>query len=162
LKCACRSGKRFSHTATQLGGTGKTYSTNELSPDEPDGNISQIKKTRKDFKTAKRVYSQNRDALPAQCVNGCCYGKQPRKNEHKGDYIKLCGQRFWEFISGDPELYIKIIEPLGHKAKERNEEFMARYEVVLDEFTALFRQHFCDASNVILWDKLTEASSKAP
>ena len=67
-----------------------------------------------------------------------------------------------DFISGDPELYIKIVEPIGHKAKERNEEFLARFEVVLDDFTALFRKHFCDANNVILWDKLTRASSQAP
>lgn len=126
------------------------------------GNSNQIEKMRGDFKTAARIYGQNRNALPVQCVNGCCYGKQLRKNEHKGDYIKLCGQRFWEFISGDSELYIKIVEPIGHKAKERNEEFLARYEIVLDEFTDLFRNTFCDKNNLIQWDKLTMASSKAP
>lgn len=126
------------------------------------GNSSQIEKMRTDFKTAARVYRQNRNTLPVQFINGCCYGKQPRRNEDKGDYIKLCGQRFWEFISGDSELYLKIVEPIGHKAKERNEKFLASYELVLDEFTALFREHFCDANNAVLWDKLTMASSKAP
>ncbi len=126
------------------------------------GNSSQIKKMREDFKAAKKVYAQNPGALPVECVNGCCYGKQPRKNEHKGDYTKLCGQRFWEFISGDPQLYVKIIEPIGYKAKERNDEFMSRYELVLDDFTNVFRERFCDGNNAILWDRLTEASSKAP
>lgn len=50
-------------------------------------------------------------------INGCCYGQD--KNPDKGDYFKYCGQRFWEFISGNEELYIQIIEPLGTKAKEK-------------------------------------------
>jgi len=126
------------------------------------GNSSQIAKMIADFLTAKKIYSQSRDALPVECINGCCYGKQSRKSEHKGAYIKLCGQRFWEFISGDDQLYIRIIEPIGHKAKERNEEFLASYELVVDQFTEEFRRHFCDSSNLIQWDKLTKVSSQAP
>ncbi len=126
------------------------------------GNSSQIAKMRTDFKTATKVYCQSPDAMPVQCVNGCCYGKQAKKSEHKGDYIKLCGQRFWEFISGDPQLYIRIIEPIGHKAKERNDEFLAQYELVVDAFTEQFRAAFCDDANLIRWDKLTENSSKSP
>ena len=126
------------------------------------GNSSQIEKMRTDFKTAQKIYRQNGRALPVECVNGCCYGRQSRASEDKGDYIKLCGQRFWEFISGDEELYVRLIEPIGHKAKERNEEFLAQYELVLDDFTGIFREHFCDTKNKILWDKLTQASSKAP
>ena len=126
------------------------------------GNSSQIGKMRSDFKAATKVYHQSKDALPVQCVNGCCYGKQSRKSEHQGDYIKLCGQRFWEFISGDAQLYIKIIKPIGHKAKERNEQFLAQYELVVDAFTDEFRKGFCDKQNQIQWDKLTALSSAAP
>jgi len=126
------------------------------------GNNSQIGKMRSDFKAAMKVYGQSKDALPAQCINGCCYGKQPKSSEHKGDYIKLCGQRFWEFISSDSELYIKIVEPIGYNAKERNEEFLAQYELVVDSFTEEFRSVFCDEKNRILWDKLTATSSEAP
>lgn len=37
----------------------------------------------------------------------------------KGDYHKICEQKFWELISGDSSLYLKIVEPLGAKAKEK-------------------------------------------
>jgi hypothetical protein len=126
------------------------------------GNSSQIEKMKSDFKTATRIYRQNKAAWPVRWVNGCCYGKQSRKTEDKGDYIKLCGQRFWEFISGDPEFYFKIVEPIGHEAADRNAEFLAQYELVLDNFTDIFRRNLCDASNNILWDKLTKLSSEAP
>jgi len=126
------------------------------------GNSSQVAKMREDFKTAAKVYRQNRNALSVRCVNGCCYGKQAEKSEDKGDYLKLCGQRFWLFISDDPEFYIKIVEPIGHKAKERNAEFLAQYELVVDAFTDLFRKHFCGPDNLILWDALVKHSSQAP
>jgi hypothetical protein len=51
-------------------------------------------------------------------------GQETRnKLTDKGDYLKKCGQSFWAFISGDDDLYTTIIEPLGHRAKERNEAF---------------------------------------
>jgi hypothetical protein len=126
------------------------------------GNSSQVAKMKIDFKTAARVYRQNPNTLPVQFVNGCCYGKQAKKSEDRGDYLKLCGQRFWEFISGDADLYLKIVEPIGHKAKERNAEFLAQYELVVDAFTELFRKDFCDANNLIQWDALTRHSSQEP
>jgi len=126
------------------------------------GNSDQIEKMKDNFKTAAKVYRQNKDALPVRCVNGCCYGKQATKSEDHGDYLKLCGQRFWQFISDDAEFYIKIVEPIGHKAKERNSEFLAQYELVVDAFTDLFRKHFCGPDNLILWDALVKHSSQAP
>jgi hypothetical protein len=125
-------------------------------------NASMRKKLVLAFKEVRKIYGQGKEVRHVECVDGCCYGKQSRKSEHKGDYIKLCGQRFWELISGDPELYIKIVEPVGHEAKERNEEFLAKYELVIDDFTNVFRRHFCDANNLILWDALTRVSSQAP
>lgn len=68
-----------------------------------------------DFKTAKKTLRTGNSGLTIVAVNGCCYGIG--KNTDKGDYFKYCGQIFWEFISGDRELYTEIIEPLGHKAK---------------------------------------------
>jgi hypothetical protein len=126
------------------------------------GNSGQIKRLKHVFKTVRRIYGQNRQALPVECINGCCYGKLKRKSEHKGDYIKLCGSRFWELISGDDQTYIAIVEPLGHEARERNEEFLAQYELVVDDFTNRFREDFCDIGNNILWAKLTSYSSGPP
>jgi hypothetical protein len=90
-------------------------------------------------------------------VNGCCYGKDD--NPEKGDYLKLCGQRFWEFIFGDENLYTEIIEPLGHKAKEKNEQFSEEYAKVINKFTLAFSQEYCDHSGKIMWEKLVKYNS---
>jgi len=85
------------------------------------GNSSQIEKLIADFKTAKRTLRTSNSQLNVVAINGCCYGRDNQPD--KGDYFKYCGQKFWHFISNDSELYTKLIEPIGHQAKERNDEF---------------------------------------
>lgn len=121
------------------------------------GNSSQIKKMRQNFLQAKRILGTNTSARNIVAVNGCCYGQE--NSEDKGDHLKKCGQRFWEFISGDDNLYTTIIEPLGHKAKERNEEFQVECGKVTNRFTAEFIKDFCQSDGTILWERLVQFNS---
>lgn len=116
------------------------------------GNSRQVNKMKDDFKKAKRIIGQD-----VTCVNGCCYGRD--KNENKGDYIKKCGQSFWEFISGRPEFYKEIVEPLGHKAKERNDEFNNEYGKVVNKFSGSFSSCYLNEDNSINWEKIVEFNS---
>jgi len=121
------------------------------------GNSSQIAKMRADFKTAMKTLRTSNSGLQIVAVNGCCYGKD--NNPDKGDYFKYCGQRFWEFISGEPNLYIEIIEPLGHRAKEKNDEFIESYSQMINKFTKEFINDFCKATGEIDWEKLVKLNS---
>jgi hypothetical protein len=120
------------------------------------GNSRQIMKLREDFKKAKRILRTNNPNFHVVAVNGCCYGKD--NNPDKGDYFKLCGQRFWEFISGNENLYTEIIEPLGHKAKARNEKFLESYSQIINKFTLEFMNEFCSNGKVD-WKKLVKFNS---
>jgi len=62
-------------------------------------------------------------------------------------------------ISDSDTLYTDIIEPLGHQAKEKNEEFLKAYAKVVNQFTLKFAQDFCD-DGVINWQKIVEFDSK--
>ena len=121
------------------------------------GNSSQVAKMRDNFRKAKRILSTNTLSANVVAVNGCCYGKDRRPD--KGDYLKLCGQKFWEFISGDDNLYTDIIEPLGHQAKARNEQFMQEYAKVINKFTSEFIRTFCDADGSIVWEEIVRFNS---
>lgn len=121
------------------------------------GNASQIAKLKSDFNTAKRTLRTSNSQLNIVAVNGCCYGRDNRPD--KGDYFKYCGQKFWEFISGDTELFTKIIEPLGHQAKERNDDFIISYSQMINKFTKEFADTFCMANGSIDWDKLVRFNS---
>ena len=121
------------------------------------GNSSQVAKLRDNFGKAKRILGTNTSLMNVVAVNGCCYGKDRKPD--KGEYLKLCGQRFWEFISGDASLYTDIIEPLGHQAKEKNEQFMKEYAKVINRFTAEFIGKFCDAEGNMLWEEIVKFNS---
>ncbi|MFN8442935.1 MAG: PmeII family type II restriction endonuclease [Caldilineaceae bacterium] len=121
------------------------------------GNSSQIKRMRDEFKIAARTLRTSNSRLQIVAVNGCCYGKDHYPD--KGDYFKYCGQRFWEFISGNPQLYTEIIEPLGHRAKDKNDEFMHSYAQMINKFTREFTIDFCSESGEIDWAKLVRFNS---
>lgn len=120
------------------------------------GNSQQVRKMKDAFKKAKIILRENNKKLNVVAVNGCCYGRDDQPD--KGEYYKYCGQRFWEFISGDKNLYLDIIEPLGHKAKERNQEFYESYAKAINEFTLIFAKDFCSDGEVD-WEKLVKFSS---
>jgi len=123
------------------------------------GNSSQVAKMIADFKTAKKTLRTSNSQLNITAVNGCCYGKDNRPD--KGDYFKYCGQEFWEFISDDKEIYTELIEPLGHKAKEKNDAFMKSYSQMINKFTKEFANEYCDNKGNINWKKLVEFNSSA-
>lgn len=120
------------------------------------GNSSQIKKMQDNFTKAQKVLRTGNSKLHVQAVNGCCYGKDG--NPDKGTYRKLCGQRFWTFISGDESLYTKLVEPIGHRAKEKNDHFQIQYAKVINLFAQEFMQDFCNDGEID-WMKLVEFNS---
>jgi hypothetical protein len=120
------------------------------------GNSGQISKMKDNFTKAKKILRTTGSQLEIVAVNGCCYGRDNKSD--KGDYFKYCGQKFWEFISGDSKLYIGLIEPLGHKAKEKNEEFEKEHAKILNLFTQKFSDKFC-TNGVIDWEALVRFNS---
>lgn len=120
------------------------------------GNSSQINRMRDNFKRATRVLRTSNSQLHIVAINGCCYGRDNKPD--KGDYFKYCGQKFWEFISDNENLYVKIIEPLGHRAKEKNQQFLEEYSQIINRFTFEFSQNFC-VDGKIDWDSLVKFNS---
>lgn len=121
------------------------------------GNTSQIKQLKINFENAKN-FLEKQTGKKVIAVNGCCFGKKKNRNPEKDGYYKICGQEFWHLISGSENLYIDIIEPIGHKAKQKNEEFLEAYAVVVNKFTLEFAQRFC-VDGKIDWKKLLEFNS---
>lgn len=122
------------------------------------GNSSQIKKMVLDFNTARKTIKTSGSKITVEAINGCCYGRDnvPIKLDN---YCKLCGQRFWEFISGDENLYLELIEPLGHRAKEKTDEFNEAYGKVINRFNNEFTKYFCTEDYGIDWNKLLKHNS---
>jgi hypothetical protein len=121
------------------------------------GNSSQIRKMKEDFTKAKQTIRQGHANLNVVAVNGCCYGRNA--NSDKGEYYKYCGQKFWEFISGNPELYLQIIKPLGYNARQKNDTFLKEYAKIVNTFTVEFNKKFLAVDGKIDWTRLVEYNS---
>ncbi|MBI4297486.1 MAG: cytosolic protein [Chloroflexi bacterium] len=122
------------------------------------GNSSQIRKMKDDFNKAKRALRTGNSEIRIVAANGCCYGRD--NNPDKGDYYKYCGQKFWEFISGNKDLYLKIIKPLGYTARKRNAEFFNEYAQIVNRFTVEFSKNFV-TDGKIDWDALVKFNSSS-
>jgi len=120
------------------------------------GNSRQIQKMKEDFKKTVRILKTNNPDIRVNSINGCCYGRD--RSHDKGEYYKYCGQAFWEFISGSDKLYVEIIDPLGHEAKKKNDEFFEAYSKIINNFTAEFLTDFC-LKGEINWEFLVKFNS---
>ena len=123
------------------------------------GNSSQIHRMRADFKKARRTLGTNTKCESGRvvAVNGCCYGTTA--TEDKGDYLKLCGARFWELISGDTDCYQWIMQALETSQTEAEDKFNRALALKRAELADEFAKRFCDADGAIRWDALLKMNS---
>ncbi|MCC6891943.1 MAG: cytosolic protein [Anaerolineae bacterium] len=121
------------------------------------GNSSQYNAMRTDFKNALKVLRQSQQAGHIRAVLGICYGKS--KPVDNGEYLRVEGQAFWEFISGSPNLYIDLIQPLGYEAKEHNEVYLSARELAFNRLTRELLLEFCNEAGEINWTKLLQFNS---
>ena len=78
------------------------------------------------------------------------------------EYGRVSKDRRAEFrhlISGDPDLYVDIIEPLGYEAKKHNDAYLEAKAVAYNVLTREFLERFCLPTGQIDWPKLVEFNS---
>lgn len=122
------------------------------------GNSSQHRRLAQDLRDGVTRVRQSRATLNVQPVLGICYGKT-RTSYTTDGYLKVVGQNFWYLISENPELYTDIIEPIGYRAKEHNERFIAGRAALENKLTGQFIRDYCDLSGSIDWKRLVQANS---
>ncbi len=138
------------------------------------GNDSQKQKMYRNFSEAIVRLQPRYPAQRILPINGCMYGKDSRPRKlgkikearvviEQVEYWKLCGQDFWDFIAGNRQLYLEIIEPLGYQAEQRNENFQKEYGKFITKMTREFLIEYSDEDGGIAWEKLTHfvSASKA-
>jgi site-specific DNA-methyltransferase (cytosine-N4-specific) len=129
------------------------------------GNSDQVNAMRKNLKIAKKIIQVEYPGKVIVNVNGCIYGRENQAHKvNKKDpglsYYKICGQAFWELISGDGELYKKIIRPLDKEAKKRDDKFKELYVKKINEMTKGIIDLFYN-NDSLDWDKIIDYVSKA-
>jgi type II restriction endonuclease EcoO109I-like protein len=116
------------------------------------GNASQHKQLKANFRTAVKVLRQSKHAGQLQPTLGICYGNF--KTRDNGEYLHIGGQSFWHLISGDRNLYIDLIEPIGYRAERHDEMFKKQKDGMYNRMIREFTIAYCDANGTIEWPKL--------
>ncbi len=126
-------------------------------------NADQITAMRNNFKLNRTILRERGITNEIVAVNGCIYGKDgsPLKKhiDEEKQYYKYAGQDFWQFISGDDNLYREIITPIDQEAREKDEVFKKSYAAKINEMTQDFMENFMTV-NQIDWLKLIDFVSK--
>ncbi len=116
------------------------------------GNSSQHAALRGNFKRAVQVIRQAGRKEQLQPTLGICYGNF--KTKETGEYRHIGGQSFWHLISGDRNLYIDLVEPLGYKAEEHDVVFKEEKDNTCNRLTREFIAVYCERGGAINWAKL--------
>jgi hypothetical protein len=116
------------------------------------GNSSSHRELKKNFATAVKVIRQSHHAGQLQPTLGICYGNFKKVNN--GIFLKIGGQQFWHLLSGDPNLYIDLVEPLGKEAELHNKNFALEKDKTYNRLVRELTSEYCDQSGAINWAKL--------
>ncbi|MBC7931548.1 MAG: cytosolic protein [Rubrivivax sp.] len=128
------------------------------------GNSDQVNRMRDNFKSARHILRERGVMSEIIAVNGCINGKDRNSLKTHADpekqYFKYAGQVFWDFISGDENLYREIILPIDREARQKDEAFKRAYAAKVNEMTQDFTASFMTPDNQIDWLKLIDYVSQ--
>ncbi|HEV2914843.1 MAG TPA: PmeII family type II restriction endonuclease [Pyrinomonadaceae bacterium] len=128
------------------------------------GNSDQLNRMKENFKAARSFLRERGITKEIVAVNGCIYGKDAKPFKENYDkeksYYKYAGQDFWNFVSGDDELYREIIKPIDEEARTRDEEFKRTYDGKVNSMVKEFSNIFLSKEGLIDWVKLVDYVSK--
>ena len=92
-------------------------------------------------------------------VIGYSYGKKKPSRKSSSFCTELAGQRFWEYLTGDPHFYLKIISYMGTKPEQYVERFREAYDRASNRLVGQFIADFCNPDGSIDWDRLVRFNS---
>ncbi len=120
-------------------------------------NADSRKRQEQNFQSAqKRAQQAHKAFLP---VVGYGYGKKKIKSGKEKFYKELAGKDFWEWLTGDPDFYIKIIKFMGTQPDEYAQQFELSYSKAENRLIREFTINYCKDDGAIDWDVLIRFNS---
>ena len=104
-------------------------------------NADSRKRQEQNFQSAqKRAQQAHKAFLP---VVGYGYGKKKVRAGNEKFYKELAGKDFWEWLTGDPEFYTKIIKFMGSRPDEYAKQFEEAYSKAENRMVREFTMKYC-------------------
>ncbi len=121
-------------------------------------NSQSRKKQVDEFKKIQRIIAKEKKIfIPLVAY---CYGSKTQRNTGKAaDFHEYAGQKFWEYLTGEPEFYLRIMYLMKSKPQEYRQEFQSEYNKAKNKFTKEFLDKFSNSDGSIDWNSLTKLNS---
>lgn len=120
-------------------------------------NADSRKRQEQNFQSAQRRAQQAHKAFFP--IVGYGYGKKNVRTGHERFYKELAGKDFWEWLTGDPAFYTKIIAYMGTRPEEFAARFEDAYNHAENRMVRTFTLKFCNEDGSINWDALIRFNS---
>lgn len=72
----------------------------------------------------------------------------------------MCGQEFWELITGGNQFYQRIVIPIDKEVKKRDDNFKDTYAAKINEMTKDFSEQFLTEEGHISWERISDFVSR--
>lgn len=120
-------------------------------------NADSRKRQEQNFQAAqKRAQQAHRAFMP---IIGYGYGKKSSSSTNGKFYIELAGKDFWQWLTGDPDFYTKIVDYMGEKPTEFATSFAESYNRAQNRLVRDFTLSYCNEDGSINWPKLLKFNS---
>jgi hypothetical protein len=109
-----------------------------------------------------QAFEECRRRLPKrafEAVVGYGYGNRSTPPKGKKNFREVSGQAFWEEISGDPDLYVKIFDLLAAQADSQKEKYSTAFAAAMNRFEEEFEKEFATKDGKIDWKKVLTCNS---
>ena len=120
-------------------------------------NADSRKRQEQNFQAAQKRAQQARKAFIP--VVGYGYGKKKTMSGKEKVYLELAGSDFWEWLTGDPDFYTKIIDFMGTRPDEYAKAFEDAYSKAENRMIREFTIKYCKEDGSIDWDALIKFNS---
>lgn len=118
-------------------------------------NADSKKKQKQNFERAAALARQGGMALSPAI--GYAYGAKEQSS--RGFALELAGQDFWEYVTGDPDFYKKIVLFMRDEPEVYAKRFAAVKARTLNKLVKEFSDRYVDAEGEIDWESILEFNS---
>ena len=88
-----------------------------------------------------------------------CYGKKRIQDSSDREFAELAGQKGWEHLTGDPEMYLKIARLMGDRPKDHWGKFMSKFNEAKNRCLIEFLNVYSTPEGKIDWEKWIQENS---
>lgn len=139
--------------------TEDTYTVIEIKSGASWSNARQSRRIKQDFQEAEARFIEKGIQKQFKAILGQSTGTACREAGAGQSFDVLSGQAFWQFITGDPDFYLKLIRLMKDYPLRQRPDYHEAWYSAVNRLTREFLSKYSTPDGSIDWEKLTQVNS---